>query len=98
MTDTVLAFDTAFSSVSACLLQEGRVLDLRHEEMARGQAERLMPMLEEMLQAAGLGWGGRDLCGVRTQCYTRRTRGHLCRLPESGCARAVAADRMPKSP
>ena len=66
MTDTVLAFDTAFSSVSACLLQEGRVVDLRHEEMARGQAERLMPMLEEVLQAAGLGWGDLDALGVCT--------------------------------
>ncbi|MCA0850160.1 tRNA (adenosine(37)-N6)-threonylcarbamoyltransferase complex dimerization subunit type 1 TsaB [Salipiger thiooxidans] len=66
MTDTVLAFDTAFSSVSACLLQEGRVVELRHEEMARGQAERLMPMLEEMLQAAGLGWDDLDALGVCT--------------------------------
>lgn len=32
--------------------------------MAKGQAERLMPMLEEMLSEAGLAWGDLGLIGV----------------------------------
>ena len=35
---------------------------LRNEPMDKGQAERLMPMLEEMLQQAGIGW--RDLTAL----------------------------------
>ena len=34
--------------------------------MARGQAERLVPMLEEMLAEAGLGWRDLDALGVCT--------------------------------
>jgi tRNA threonylcarbamoyladenosine biosynthesis protein TsaB len=32
------------------------------EEMARGQAERLIPLIEDMLESAGLAW--RDLCRI----------------------------------
>lgn len=32
--------------------------------MGRGQAERLMPMLEELLAEAGVGWGDLDAIGV----------------------------------
>lgn len=66
MTDTVLAFDTSSACVAACLLRGPEVLCLRHEEMARGQAERLVPMLEEMLAEVGLGWRDLDALGVCT--------------------------------
>lgn len=36
----------------------------RSEEMTKGQAERLMPMLEEMLEQAGLGWSDLTAIGV----------------------------------
>lgn len=36
----------------------------RTDEMAKGQAEHLMPMLEEMLTAAGLRWPDLDGIGV----------------------------------
>ncbi|MEO6298630.1 MAG: tRNA (adenosine(37)-N6)-threonylcarbamoyltransferase complex dimerization subunit type 1 TsaB, partial [Paracoccaceae bacterium] len=55
----VLAFDTSAAHCAAALLSADRVVVLRHEEMAKGQAERLMPMLQEMLAEAGIGW--RDL-------------------------------------
>lgn len=58
----VLALDTSAAHCAAALLAGERVLASRHEEMARGQAERLMPMLEEVLAWAGTGW--RDLAAI----------------------------------
>ena len=48
----------------AALLIGERVVAARHEEMAKGQAERLMPMLEEVLAEAGLDWPAIDAIGV----------------------------------
>ncbi len=58
----VLAFDTSAAHCAAALLSGDRVLGARVEEMATGQADRLMPLLEEMLAGAGMGW--RDLAGI----------------------------------
>lgn len=60
--ETVLAFDTsAAHCAAALLLPDGRVPH-RLEAMEKGQAERLMPLLEELLAEAGIGW--RDLGGI----------------------------------
>ncbi len=61
-----LGFDTSAAHCAAALLRGDAVLALRHEPMAKGQAERLMPMLEEMLAEAGLGWRDLDVIGVGT--------------------------------
>jgi tRNA threonylcarbamoyl adenosine modification protein YeaZ len=45
------------------LLFGGQVIT-RVDEMAKGQAEHLMPMLEEMLAEAGLAWNDLDGIGV----------------------------------
>lgn len=58
----ILAFDTSAAHCAAALLSGGGVLAERSEDMGRGQAERLMPLLEEMLAGAGLTW--RDLNAV----------------------------------
>ena len=58
----VLAFDTSAAHCAAALLRGDRIVALKHERMHRGQAERLMPMLEEMLAAKGVGW--RDLTRI----------------------------------
>ncbi|MDK8872083.1 tRNA (adenosine(37)-N6)-threonylcarbamoyltransferase complex dimerization subunit type 1 TsaB [Paracoccus sp. SSJ] len=67
-----LGFDTSAAHCAAALLQGDRVLFHRHEEMARGQAERLFPLLGEVLAAAGIGW--RDLsvigCGIGPGNFT----------------------------
>ncbi|WP_323009157.1 tRNA (adenosine(37)-N6)-threonylcarbamoyltransferase complex dimerization subunit type 1 TsaB [Paracoccus sp. (in: a-proteobacteria)] len=73
MADTLsLGFDTSAAHCAAALLQGDRVLVQRHEEMARGQAERLFPLLEEVLAEAGAGW--RDLsvlgCGIGPGNFT----------------------------
>ncbi|HBZ45158.1 MAG TPA: tRNA (adenosine(37)-N6)-threonylcarbamoyltransferase complex dimerization subunit type 1 TsaB [Maritimibacter sp.] len=60
---TLLAFDTSAAHCAAALLVGGN-LTTRVEEMGRGQAERLMPLLEEMLADAGLGWSDLDAIGV----------------------------------
>ena len=55
----VLGFDTSAAHCAAAVLDGERCLATRVEEMGRGQAERLMPLLEELLAEAGLNW--RDL-------------------------------------
>jgi tRNA threonylcarbamoyladenosine biosynthesis protein TsaB len=59
--DILLAFDTSAAHCAAALLSGDRLI-LRHEAMDKGQAERLMPLLEELLTEAGLGW--RDLAAI----------------------------------
>ena len=61
---TVLAFDTSAANCSAALLVGGQVVTTRHEHMRRGQAERLFPMLEEVLAEYGIGWSALDALGV----------------------------------
>ncbi len=58
----LLAFDTSAAHCAAAVVSGDRLLAARHEAMATGQAERLMPLLEELLAEAGVGW--RDLAGL----------------------------------
>ena len=44
----ILAFDTSAAHCAAALFQGARILADAREEMARGQAERLMPMLADV--------------------------------------------------
>ena len=53
---TILAFDTSAAHCAAALLSGGRIVASAHEEMGRGQAERLMGLLEEVLADGGKGW------------------------------------------
>jgi len=63
---TLLAFDTSAARCAAVLLSGGRVAANRHEPMDRGQAERLLPMLEEVLGEAGVPWTDLDAVAVCT--------------------------------
>ncbi|SDC50826.1 tRNA (adenosine(37)-N6)-threonylcarbamoyltransferase complex dimerization subunit type 1 TsaB [Ruegeria marina] len=58
----VLAFDTSAAHCAAALLVGDRIVAARAEDMGRGQAERLIPLLEEVLQEAGKTW--RDLTAI----------------------------------
>lgn len=60
----ILAFDTSAAHCAAALLSGDHIQSLRHEDMGRGQAERLMPMLDEILTEAGIGWTDLDAIGV----------------------------------
>ncbi len=48
------------------MLSGGEIVLARAEAMDRGQAERLMPFLEEVLAKAGIGWGDLDALAVGT--------------------------------
>jgi tRNA threonylcarbamoyl adenosine modification protein YeaZ len=61
----ILGFDTSGPHVAAALRDaSGRLCALRVEEMARGQAERLMPLIEALLQEAGAAWSDLTRIGV----------------------------------
>ena len=62
----LLAFDTAGPHCAAAVLRGERLAAGRLEPMARGQAERLMPLLEEALAEAGTGWDELAAIGVGT--------------------------------
>lgn len=62
---TVLAFDTSAAHCAAALLIGDRIVS-RTDDMARGQAEHLMPMLQDVLAAQGLTWRDLDVIGVGT--------------------------------
>ncbi|MBV2358743.1 tRNA (adenosine(37)-N6)-threonylcarbamoyltransferase complex dimerization subunit type 1 TsaB [Thalassococcus sp. CAU 1522] len=60
----VLAFDTSGSYCAAAVLRDGETVVTAHEDMARGQAERLMPLLQNLMTDAGLQWSDLDRIGV----------------------------------
>jgi tRNA threonylcarbamoyladenosine biosynthesis protein TsaB len=61
---TVLGFDCAGRGCSAAVLRGGAVLARIAQDMERGQAERLMPLIAESLKAAGIEPGELDLIAV----------------------------------
>ncbi len=60
----LLAFDSAGAACSAAVWDAGRVVAARFEAMARGQSERLVPMIEEVMAEAGLDYDGLDALAV----------------------------------
>lgn len=60
----LLAFDTAGLHCAAVLLRGPDRLSGRHAQMARGQAEQLMPLLQHVLAEAGVGWRDLDALAV----------------------------------
>lgn len=62
----ILSFDTATSACSAAVWEDGRIAARRFEPMSRGQSERLMPMVREVLSEAGTDFADLDLLAVTT--------------------------------
>ena len=60
----VLGFDTSAAHCAAALLSGDRVLAEISEEMGRGQAERLMLLLEDVLEKGSVTWADLDRVGV----------------------------------
>ncbi|KIC16959.1 tRNA (adenosine(37)-N6)-threonylcarbamoyltransferase complex dimerization subunit type 1 TsaB [Leisingera sp. ANG-Vp] len=60
----VLGFDTSAAHCAAALLRGEQLLCARLEGMTRGQAERLMPLLEELLAESGVSWQDLNAIGV----------------------------------
>ncbi len=65
MISKVLAFDTATAHCAACLIVDDKII-VRVDPMAKGQAEHLMPMLEDVLAENGLTWADLDAISVGT--------------------------------
>lgn len=63
---TLLIFDTTAAACSVALWRNGAVIADRYEPMPRGQAERLLPMIQEVLDDGRLDYG--DLNGVAVTC------------------------------
>ncbi|WBU64232.1 tRNA (adenosine(37)-N6)-threonylcarbamoyltransferase complex dimerization subunit type 1 TsaB [Paracoccus aerodenitrificans] len=61
-----LGFDTSAAHCAAALLSGDELLASCHEDMEKGQAERLFPLIEEMLTRSGTSWNDLDLIGVGT--------------------------------
>ncbi len=60
----ILGFDTSAAHCAAALLRGDDILVSRLEEMKRGQAERLMVLLEEVLTEGNTAWADLDAIGV----------------------------------
>lgn len=60
----LLAFDTATVACSAAVWRDGTVAAGECAVMKRGQAEALMPMVQRVLAAAGVGYGDLDRLAV----------------------------------
>lgn len=60
----VLAFDTSAAHCAAALLSGDKIVYSTAEQMSRGQAERLMPLLQELLADTGTTWGDLSALGV----------------------------------
>lgn len=55
----LLALDSATAACSAALLQDGALIE-RYELLGRGHAERLLPMVDDLLAEAGIGIAALD--------------------------------------
>ena len=62
----VLTFDTSGAYCAACLSRGQKILGTKIEEMAKGQAERLIPLCEDLLANHEVNWGDLVTIGVIT--------------------------------
>lgn len=81
----ILALDAATEACSAALYQDGAVEE-RFEVPGRGHAERLLPMVDELLRGAGLG-----LAGVDAIAFGRGPGGFTGLRIAAGIAQGIAS-------
>ena len=62
----ILAVDTALGACSVAVLEDGAILAHRFQEMTRGHAEALAPMVDETMRQAGIAFGALDRLAVTT--------------------------------
>lgn len=98
----LLAFDTSADMVSVAVLDEKKVYAVAQDEMVHGQAENLMPMIDQALQHAHLTLkqlggiavttGPGSFTGVRVALSAARAFGLALNIPVHGvtCFEAVA--------
>lgn len=101
----ILGFDCSAAHCAAALLgPDGEILAHRHEDMAKGQAERLMPLLGALLADAGADWhdlarigvgiGPGNFTGIRIAVAAARGLALALERPAIGIAvpQAIALD------
>jgi tRNA threonylcarbamoyladenosine biosynthesis protein TsaB len=64
MSQFILAIDTALSACSVAITRGEETLVSRVEVMARGQAERLAPLVDELMHEAGVSFSQLDMIAV----------------------------------
>ncbi|MFK7875963.1 MAG: tRNA (adenosine(37)-N6)-threonylcarbamoyltransferase complex dimerization subunit type 1 TsaB [Paracoccaceae bacterium] len=62
----LLAFDTSGPYCAAALWCDGKIIHGHAEDMRKGQAERLIPILDAVLRARKINWRDLDAIGVGT--------------------------------
>ncbi len=62
----VLGIDTSLDACSVAIVRDGETLAHLHEQMTRGQAERLAPMVREAAEQAGVAFAELDRITVTT--------------------------------
>lgn len=103
----ILAFDTSAAHCAAALLCGEAIRDARFEAMKRGQAERLMPLLEDLLAAHDTRWadlgalavgiGPGNFTGIRIAVAAARGLGLALGVPVFGVS-TFEAMRDPGDP
>ncbi|HRO15722.1 MAG TPA: tRNA (adenosine(37)-N6)-threonylcarbamoyltransferase complex dimerization subunit type 1 TsaB, partial [Paracoccus sp. (in: a-proteobacteria)] len=66
MPDLTLGFDTSAAHCAAAVVFGGCILAQRFEPMQKGQAERLFPLLAEVMDEAGVALSDLTVLGVGT--------------------------------
>ncbi|MFC3712355.1 tRNA (adenosine(37)-N6)-threonylcarbamoyltransferase complex dimerization subunit type 1 TsaB [Sphingoaurantiacus capsulatus] len=87
-----LAIETALHACSAALIDRGRIVAERHEIIARGHAERLVPLIAELLAEAGVTRANRiavdvgpgSFTGIRVGLAAARAFGLAWKAPVDG--------------
>ncbi len=88
-----LAIETALHACSAALIDGGQIVAERHEIIARGHAERLVPLIGELLAEAGVSRadavtvdvGPGSFTGIRVGLAAAKAFGLAWGAPVAGC-------------
>lgn len=104
----ILAFDTSAAHCAAAVLRGKTLIARKSEEMGRGQAERLVPLLDEVIRDAKLDWsdlsalavgiGPGNFTGIRISVSTARGLALALDIPAIGVSTFDAIAKLATLP